>query len=142
MSVLDRNQWELLLAIAHRVVPATAVLDADQEEAFRAVIEGALAQRPPEIRKQFATLLKVIRLAPVLRYGRSFDRLPAERQDAVLRWFEDAPFLVLRKGLWGLKAMVFMGYYGRPEGAAEVGYTPEFDGNARLAAARAQGGGR
>jgi hypothetical protein len=50
----------------------------------------------------------------------------------VLRWFEDCPVGLLRKGFWGLKAMVFMGYYGQPETNELVGYAPELDGKARL----------
>ena len=52
--------------------------------------------------------------------------------DALLRWFEDCPVSLLRKGLWGLKAMVFMGYYGQPETNELVGYAPDFDGRAGL----------
>ncbi|MBD3857823.1 MAG: hypothetical protein IFK92_15125 [Acidobacteria bacterium] len=39
---------------------------------------------------------------------------------------------ILRKGFWGLKAMIFMGYYGQPETNEIVGYAPELDGRARL----------
>jgi hypothetical protein len=46
------------------------------------------------------------------------------QQDAALRWFHDAPLAPLRHGFWGVKTLIFMGYYGRPEAAAEIGYRP------------------
>ena len=52
------------------------------------------------------------------------DDMSVKRQDAVLRWFEDNPVGALRSGTWGLKTMVFMGYYGQPETNASVGYQP------------------
>ena len=74
----------------------------------------------------------MLRWVPLARYGSPLDKLQAERQDAVLRWFEDCPVSILRKGFWGLKAMIFMGYYGQPETNEIVGYAPELDGRARL----------
>jgi hypothetical protein len=68
----------------------------------------------------------------VVRYGRTFPALPPTRQDAVLRWFEGAPVGLLRQGTWGLKSMIFMGYYGRAEAWKEIGYAPTLDSLERL----------
>jgi hypothetical protein len=86
------------------------------------------------VRRQFAVFLGVLRWAPMVRYGSRLDRLRTDRQDAVLRWFEDCPVGLLRKGFWGLKAMVFMGYYGQPETHELIGYRPRFDGREGLRA--------
>ena len=94
------------------------------------IVDAALQDRDSGTRKQFGTSLGVLRWTPVARFGRPFDRLPSARRDAILRWFQDCPLGLLRKGFWSLKALVFMGYYGRPECWAEVGYNPEFDGRA------------
>ena len=67
-----------------------------------------------------------------MRFGRPFESLAGDRQDRVLRWLEGGPVSLLRKGFWGLKVMVFMGYYGQVESWPEIGYAPERDGNARL----------
>lgn len=138
MSALDEGQWALLMAVAARVTPETARLDDTSGRDFRNLVDTALSQRPPAVRKQFGTLLKIVRLAPLVRYGRPFDKLTPAQQDAVIAWFQDAPVTLLRKGMWGLKAMVFMGYYGRPEAATQVGWTPSFDGNTELAKRRNQ----
>jgi hypothetical protein len=62
--------------------------------------------------------------------GSRIVRSGCSAQDAVLRWFEDCPLGLLRKGFWGLKAMIYMGYYGQPETNELVGYAPEIDGRA------------
>ena len=91
-----------------------------------------LQDRDLSVRRQFGTFLAVLRWAPLVRYGEPLEKLNADRQDTVLRWFEDCPIGLLRKGFWGLKAMVFMGYYGQPETNELVGYAPDADGKARL----------
>ncbi len=132
MQSLPANRQRTLEAVAARVVPESATLAGARRDRFLAIIDDALAQRAPGMRRQLGSFLALIHLAPVVRFGRSFESLPGERQDSVLRWLEGGPVSLLRKGFWGLKVLVFMGYYGQPETWPEIGYAPEFDGNARL----------
>ena len=134
MDSLAEPKAELLLLIAGRVVPEVAELDSTELKHFMAIVDRALMDRPVELRKQFGSFLGVIRWAPLLRYGMPFDRLNPERQDAVLGWLEDCPVGLLRKGFWGLKSIVFMGYYGRSAAWQEIGYAPSFDSAERLRA--------
>jgi len=134
MRSLSREKAEFLRVLASRIVPETGGLDASGQGRFFAIIDETLGERKPAVRRQFAIFLAVLRWAPLVRYGGPFDRLPAERQHAVLRWFESCPVDLLRKGTWGLKTMVFMGYYGQPETNALVGYRPTFDGRDGLRA--------
>jgi hypothetical protein len=121
-----------LLLAGERIAPGIAALDADAREQVSAIIAQAIEARPPAVRRQLAMFLGVLRWAPLLRYGRPFDRLPPARQDAVLRWFHNAPITALRQGFWGVKTLVFMGYYGRPDVGGQIGYRPSRDGNAFL----------
>ena len=132
MTPLDRQRWATFLAVATRVVPGVAELDAAGRERFAAIVGKALAERPAALRRQFALFLTVLRWAPLLRFGATFDRLAPAAQDAVLRWLLDAPLAKLRGGFWGLRALVFMGYYGQPETWGTIGYAPSFAGNERL----------
>jgi hypothetical protein len=133
MQLLSEREWEFLSAcLAARLAPDSTPLDADGRRRFREIVAGALAERPDAVVKQIRLFLRLLRLAPALRYGRTFDRLPPERQDAVLRAFQDAPVQKLRQGLWGVKALVFMGYYAQPQVAPRLNYTPSFDGIAHL----------
>jgi len=132
MRSLSSEKAEFLQVLAARIVPETTELGAAGLGRFFGIIDQALQDRPPSVRRQFGTFLGVLRWAPFARYGNPLDKLRANRQDAVLRWFEDCPVSLLRKGFWGLKAMVFMGYYGQPETNEHVGYAPELDGRSRL----------
>ncbi len=132
MKSLSQEKAEFLQVLAARIVPETTDLDAAGLSRFFGIIDEALQDRPASVRRQFATFLGALRWAPLARYGSPFEKLRVDRQDAVLRWFEGCPVSLLRIGVWGLKSMVFMGYYGQPETNELVGYSPEFDGEAGL----------
>ncbi len=133
METLTEPQWRFVRGLGACIVPELSGLDAAGEARFRAIIDEGLAARPPEVRRQLGLFLKLLRWLPVLRYGAPFERLPPARQDAVLAWFHDCPSSRLRQGFWGLKTLIFMGYYGRAEAGAGIGYAPSFTGNERLA---------
>ena len=85
------------------------------------------------MRRQFRAFLGIIERGPMVRFGAPFSRArpgAAGPRAAVApgrpRWS------CFRKGFWGLKTLVLMGYYARPEAAAEVGWNPSFAGNEKL----------
>lgn len=86
------------------------------------VIDRALADRPPAVRRQVALFLRVLDVLPVVRYGRRFRFLEAERRHRTLAALQDAPLLLLRRGVWGVRTLVFMGFYARDSAAREIGY--------------------
>lgn len=109
-------------AVAMTVVPEAAALDeAGWREAER-IIETALADRPARLRRQLALFLRIIDLLPLPRHGRRFHALPPAARTRVLQRLEDARPLLLRRGLWGLRTLVLMGYYARDAAAREIGY--------------------
>lgn len=115
--------------LAARVVPESATLDDAARNRMVALVEEALAARSPRTLREIALFLFVLRWLPALRYGRPLDRLSAAGQDAALRWFQTSTVALFRKGFWGVKTLVFLGYYGRPEAADAVGYRPSRNGN-------------
>jgi hypothetical protein len=121
------------LAFARRIVPEVSTLDAAGESAFFAIIEDVLAQRPASVRRQIALFFVVLRWLPLLFFFGRLDRLSPEKQDRALHWFESNGLELLRKGFWGVRTLVFMGYYGRPEVYPKLGYEPSRQGNAPLA---------
>ena len=132
MKSLSQEKAEILGRLAGRIVPEFSDLDAVRQARFFAIVDEALQDRPAGVRRQFGSYLGLLRWAPLMRFGGPFERLSAAHQDAVLRWFEDCPVSLFRKGFWGLKVLVFMGYYGQAESWKSVGYAPEFDGRAGL----------
>ncbi len=109
-------------AIAATIVPEAGELTDAEWNEMEALVERALADRPASMRRQRRLLVRLIELLPRARYGRAFTALDAARRTRVLEAMQSAPVLLLRRGIWGLRTLVFLGYYSRPAAAASVGY--------------------
>jgi len=134
VTPLNEAQWSFLHVVGRRVVPPLAELDDAGRARFRTIISTALADRPAGVQAQIRAFLTLVRLAPLLRWGKTFPQLPAERQGRFLRWLQDEAPGRLRQGFWGLKTLVFMGYYGQAELGPSFAYTPSPTGNEHLRA--------
>lgn len=109
-------------AVATSVVPECAQLGDDEWVEFDAIIEGVLATRPEAMGKQLLFFIRAIEALPLARFGTRFSRLGTARQQEVLSALQNSRISALRRGFWGLRTLIFMGYYGRPAAAAAVGY--------------------
>lgn len=115
-------------ALASTILPQAGTLsDAEWAELER-IITDALAQRPAALRRQLGLFIRVLDTLPVARWGRSFHRLDATRRAAFLHAVERSSLLLVRRGFWGLRTLVFMGYYGRPEVHPAIGYRASLRG--------------
>lgn len=103
-------------------MPAATALDEEAWAALEEIVERALSDRPRHIRKQFRLFMRVLDLAPLARYGRRFRSLDIARRTRVLTALEMSHLLPLRRGTWGLRTLILMGYYARPEAAHAIGY--------------------
>ena len=104
------------------MVPDAAALD---ESAWRDVdnaIARVLAKRPASARRQLALLVRILDTLPLFRWGRRFHALGAARRARFLDTMQYAPIPLVRRGVWGLRTLVFLGYYARPEVQATLGY--------------------
>lgn len=115
-------------AVVETVVPSATDMDASGWLDLQALVDRALAERPPALLKRLRLFLRVIELAPLLRYGRRFTSLDPRRRARSLAWLEESRFTAIRVGFWGVRTLALMGYYGRPEAARAIGYTPHPDG--------------
>lgn len=111
-----------LRAFAATVTPETAALSDAQWRGCEAVIEHALSRRPARVRRQIQLLLRAIDVAARARYRRGFAQLDAERRTALIERLERAPVALVRRGIWGLRTLVFMGYYTGADVARDIGY--------------------
>lgn len=115
-------------AVVTTLVPESSRLEPAGWRSLEAIVEDALRSRPAGLQRQLRLFLRLIEWAPILRYGRAFTRLDERRRAAVLSHFQDHPITRVRAGFWGLRTLVLMGYYGRPEAGEAVGYAPHADG--------------
>ncbi len=123
MSIFINSEKEFLGELARRIVPESASCnEREREEMFR-IIEEAIAGRGKKVARQLSLFLYLLRLLFKIRRG---------KEDDLLGWFQNGPIPILRKGFWGLKTLIYLGYYGRPEVGPTIRYQPSFQGNEYL----------
>ena len=115
-------------AVAETVVPEATSLSADRWRELQQVVESALASRPDAMRRQLVTLLRLIEYLPIPRHFRRFSRLAPVARVTVLRTLEWSRYSLLRRGFWGLRTLIFMGYYTRDDVQGALGYRAHVDG--------------
>ena len=103
-------------------MPETAAATEAEWRELEARIVAALAARPDAMRRQLALFLRVLDGAARLRYLAGLDRLDPERRTRLLEWFGRSPVLKFRRGIWGLRTLVMLGWYTQPTVTAALGY--------------------
>ncbi len=114
-----RPVWRALVIT---FVPEAKDLDERGWADAEAISERFLATKPEKIRRQVLLLIRLLDFLPLLRWGKRFTALDAERRLGFLESLQNAPLLLLRRGVWGLRTIAFMGYYARAEASAALGY--------------------
>lgn len=109
-------------ALAEAFVPEVSEMSPGAYGRLTGIVEDALGDRSPGIRRQLLLFVRVLEWLPVLRYGRRLQSLDRGRRTDLLRRLQDSRLLGIRRGVWGLRSLVFMGYYGREEAREEIGY--------------------
>jgi len=123
----------LFRSIAQAIVPEVVQLSDVEWGSFRAIVHHAVSQRPRRMQRQLAIFLQALNVMALLRYGRTLPRLDVARRTHFLESVQDSRVQLMRRGFWGLRTLVFMGYYARPEATTAIGYR----GNVRGWQARA-----
>jgi hypothetical protein len=123
-SVLGAGLQRILLRLAACIVPATSGAPAEVESAMLSAIDAQLVPRPRLQQLEFKLLLLGLS---------GMTLLPMAWQARFLRWLENFPIRLVRVGIWGLKTLVYLGYYGQEGIQHHIGYLPgRRDGNDRL----------
>ena len=104
------------------------MLDESEWAEVERIVETALVDRPVRVQRQLALLLRVIEHLPRLRHAAGFTSLSAPRRQRVLERLQESRLLLLRRGFWGLRTLVLMGFYARAGAAREIGYRAHADG--------------
>ncbi len=115
-------------ALVATFVPEAAALGEREWADVEAIVEQALGERPANLRRQIVLLIRALELMPLARFGRRFTRLDVARRTRMLGRLERSPLLLLRRGIWGLRTLAFMGYYARPAAADAIGYRAHLRG--------------
>jgi hypothetical protein len=119
MAITDNASFR---AISVAVVPEAADLTDTEWREFNGAIERALSRRPAAMQRQLGLFLRILNLISFTRYGRSLASLSLPKRTAFLHSIENSKLLLFRRGFWGVRTLVFMGYYARPSMSAALGY--------------------
>jgi hypothetical protein len=109
-------------AAAESFVPEIAAASPERWETLERIVEDALLERPLALRRQVLLLVRVLDLLCVARYRRRLASLDVATRGAFLERLGDSRILLLRRGIWGLRTLVMMGWYGQPAVQADIGY--------------------
>ena len=118
----------LMRAMACTIVPEAAAMDEKAWAEFDALVDTALGDRPRELQRRMQFFLRAIDWLPVIRFGRRFASLQPAQRVRFLTSLENHPVQLIRSGFWGLRTLVLLGYYGRPEAVAAIGYAADARG--------------
>jgi len=109
-------------AIATTIVPETAGLHPAGWDALERTVANAVAARPTRMQRQLSLFVRAIQWLPLLRYGRPFTRLDPRRRERFLASLQSSPLLLIRRGFWGLRTLILMGYYAQADVIGAIGY--------------------
>ena len=117
-----RCDQALFRSLMITVVPeAQSLSEPEWTELYR-LIDQALASRPHTVRKQLSAFTSLIRIMTLVRHAKSFTALSATQRYDLLHSLETSGIAVFRKGMWGLRTVLLMGFYARPGAASAIGY--------------------
>jgi len=109
-------------ALLNAVVPeATALTEAEWHDA-QTIVARALAARTAKVRRQLALFMRVLDARSFVRHGRRLSDLSAADATRLLESLSRSKLLLLRRGVWGVRTLAFMGYYARAEAARAIEY--------------------
>lgn len=114
--------WPAFRAFAQCFIPETALATEPEWREVEAVVRNALAARPPRVRRQIFLFVRLILLAARARHRHGFAALDRARATALLEGLAASRMLLLRRGVWGLRTLVMMGWYTNPSVIAALGY--------------------
>ena len=125
-------------ASAVAIVPEAAQLQPAGWQELEGIVQATLDERPAFLKRRFRLLLRLLDVLALFRFRRRFPALDPILRARLLASLQDSPLALFRKGFWGLKTLVLMGYYGRAGAGTEIGCRADLRG---WPARRPQAGG-
>lgn len=117
-----------LRPIAETMAPPIAQLGDGAWIEVVARIDARLRGEPAALQRQIRLFVRVLHILPIFFALCTFAGLGPERRLRFLETLQDCPIQKLRVGVWGLRTLVFLGYYTDPAVQAALGYRPRLDG--------------
>jgi hypothetical protein len=108
--------------IARAVVPEAASLDDSGWASFERLLESAVSARPAGVVRQLRAFLRILGFIARVRHGRGLADLTPREAGGLLERLAASRLLLLRRGVWGLRTLMLLGYYADDGRARALGY--------------------
>ena len=115
-------------ALAAVFIPEIAGADEPAWLRVERIVADALAGRPPALRRQILLFVKILDTLSMLRHGRRLSALDESSRRNLVEGIARSRVLLLRRGVWGLRTLVQMGWYAQPEVQQSLGYRAQAAG--------------
>jgi hypothetical protein len=115
-------------ALSETFVPETVEMDDRGWARLFEIVEAALRTRPQGVQRQVVLLVRALDWLALIRHGRRLASLDPTLRQSLMESLQRSRLLLLRRGIWGIRSLVFMGYYARPEIHAALGYRARSEG--------------
>jgi hypothetical protein len=109
-------------ALASVFIPETAAADDVAWSRLEEIVAGALAARPPALARQVLLFIRILDGLSLQRHGRGLASLDHAARTRLVESIATSRVLLLRRGVWGLRTLVQMGWYAQPEVQRSLGY--------------------
>ena len=114
--------WPAFRAFAQSFIPETAGASEPEWRNLEAAVQSALDARPSAVRRQILLFVRLVDIAARARHRHGFGALDAARSTRLLQGLARSRILLLRRGVWGLRTLVMLGWYTDPAVIAALGY--------------------
>ncbi len=120
---MDRGSARIFLAIASRIVPEEGpATPGAHSSPMLETATAFLASQDAGVQAKLKALLRVFEWLAVLRHGKPFTRLAAEKQDAYLRSWETSRLQLFRFGFASVRNLVLVSFYTQAQSWPAIGY--------------------
>ena len=109
-------------ALAAVFVPEIGTADDAAWRRLEGIVAGALASRPPGLARQVFLFIRILDIMSLVRHGRRLADLEPDTRTKLIERVGTSRLLLFRRGVWGLRTLVQMGWYSQPEVQRSLGY--------------------
>jgi len=109
-------------ALATVFIPETAAADDAAWSRLEEIVAGALAARPPVLARQVFLFIRLLDALSLMRHGRGLAALDDASRTRLVERIASSRVLLIRRGVWGLRTLIQMGWYGQPPVQHSLGY--------------------
>jgi hypothetical protein len=103
-------------------IPEIAAADDAAWSRLEEIVAGALAARPPALGRQVLLFIRLLDALSLVRHGRGLAALDEGSRTRLVESIASSRVLLFRRGVWGLRSLVQMGWYAQPKVQQSLGY--------------------